>query len=92
MGRAATTARSAGRIFKEGKDVDRAEENVQELQERLSELQAQLSEETEKIRMNFDPLTEELETFSVNPRKTDIQISLLALTWIPDQTDEESRG
>ncbi len=89
LGRAATTARSAGRIFKEGKDVERAEENVQELRNQLAEIQAALSEETERIRMSIDPLTENLETFVLNPKKSDILVSLVALAWIPHWQDEK---
>ncbi|UCD35415.1 MAG: ATP-binding protein [Nitrospiraceae bacterium] len=90
LGRAATTARGAGRILKEGKDVDRAEENLQELQEQLEELQTRLREETDKITRTIDPLSEDLETFILKPKKKDILVSLVALAWLPCWRD--SRG
>ncbi len=83
LGRAATTARSAGRVFKEGKDVDRAEENLQTLQQQLSDLNALLQEETEKVMASMDPLTEPLETMELRPKKSDIAVTLMVLAWLP---------
>lgn len=90
LGRATTTARGAGRILKEGKDVERAEENLQELQDHLDELQTKLREETDDIARTIDPLTEELESVVLKPKKKDILVSLLSLAWLPFWRD--SRG
>lgn len=89
MGRAATTARGAGRILKEGKDIDRAEDNVEELEKKHSELQTLLSEEIEEVKTNINPLEELLKTFVVKPKKMDIAVSLVALTWAPYWQDEK---
>jgi hypothetical protein len=89
LGRAATTARRAGRILKEGRDIDRAKGNVQDLHNKLSELQARLSEETEEIRTSIDPLNENLDTFVLKPKKMDIAISLVSLAWIPYWQDDK---
>lgn len=89
LGRAATTASRAGRIFKEGKDVDRAADNVQELERQMTDLQNRLTEETEQIRTAIDPLTEELETFVLTPKKMDISVSLVALAWVPFWLDKK---
>lgn len=89
MGRAATTASRAGRIFKEGQDVQRAEGNMQDVQNQLSELQRQFAEETARIQESIDPATEVLETVSLKPKKTDISVSLVALTWMPYWQDEK---
>ena len=88
MGRAATTASRAGRILKEGKDVQRAEGSVQDIQGQLVELQRELAEETVRIQTSVDPLTEALETVSLKPKKTDVSISLVALAWVPYWQDE----
>jgi hypothetical protein len=88
LGRAATTARQAGRILKEGKDIDAAKENVAELQNKLTELETALSEETEQVKADIDPLTEELEIFSLKPKKTDIAVKLVALAWVPYWQDD----
>ena len=89
FGRAATAARGAGRIFKEGQDVQRAEENVQELQKQLEELEAQANYDAELMRGSADPLTEQLETVEVKPRKTDISVRVLGLGWVPWWRDDK---
>jgi hypothetical protein len=83
LGRAATTARGAGRTVKEAQDVARAEENVEELTKQLADLQALLDQETEAIRASADPLAESLETCEVRPKKTDISVELVSLAWFP---------
>ena len=88
LGRAATTASRTGRILKERKDVQRAEENVEELGKKLADLEVLLAEETEEVKKNIDPLTEKLETYAISPKKKDISISLVAMVWVPyRQTD-----
>jgi hypothetical protein len=88
LGRATTAARGAGRILKEGQDVERAEENVQALKEQLAELEQQVARETEDLRSAVDPLVEELETLEIRPKKTDISVRTLSLGWAPFRRDE----
>jgi hypothetical protein len=88
LGRATTAARSAGRILKEGQDVQRAEENVQALQQQLAELQAQVEQETEALKAAVDPLSEELESLEIRPRKTDVSVRVFSLGWVPYWRDE----
>jgi hypothetical protein len=88
IGRATTAARGAGRVLKEGQDVGRAEENVQALQQQLAELEAQVAQETEALRGAVDPLSEELESLEIRPKKTDISVRALGLGWIPYRRDE----
>ncbi len=83
MGRAATAARGASRMVKEGQDVQRAEENEAVLQKQLEDLQAQMDFDMEMLRGAGDPLTEALETVEVKPRKTDISVRVLGLGWVP---------
>jgi len=90
LGRASTTAGRAGRILKETKDVERAEENVDELRKGLAALHVLLAEETEAARKSTDPLTETLEQLAIKPKKKDISVALAALVWVPYQ--ETDRG
>ncbi|MCJ7500938.1 ATP-binding protein [bacterium] len=87
IGRAATTAQRAGRISKEAKDVQRAEERLVDLHTRLSELQYQLEVELSDIKASVDPSTEVLETVTIRARKSDISVTLLALCWLPEWQD-----
>jgi hypothetical protein len=89
LGRASTAARGAGRIFKEGQDVQRAQENVQVLQKQLEELEAQATYDADLLRGSADPLTEQLETVEVKPRKTDISVRVLGLGWVPWWRDDK---
>ncbi len=83
LGRAATTARGAGRTLKEAQDVARAEENVQSLKKQLEDLQAQMEQESAEVGAGIDPVSEELEPCEVSPKKTDISVSLVSLAWYP---------
>ena len=89
MGRASTTVSRAGRILKEGKDIDRAEEKVQQLREQVAELQRYLTEETEKAKASIDPLLEKLEPFVLKPKKSDISVVFLTLAWAPFWQDRK---
>jgi hypothetical protein len=88
LGRATTAARGAGRILKEGQDVERAEENVQALERQLAELEGQVARETEALRIGVDPQTEELQALEIRPRKTDISVRVFSLGWVPYWRDE----
>ena len=87
LGRATTAARGAGRVLKEGQDIERAEENLKALEQQLAELEAQVARETEELRSAVDPLEEELETLEVRPKKSDISVRVLGLAWAPYQRD-----
>ena len=88
IGRATTAARGAGRILKEGQDVERAEENVQALERQLADLEAQVAQETEALRSAVDPMAEDLESLEIRPKKADISVRLLGLGWVPFWRDE----
>ncbi|HEU4683407.1 MAG TPA: DUF87 domain-containing protein [Nitrospira sp.] len=83
IGRATTAIRSAGRVFKESKDVSLAEENVAALQQQLADLEQQFKSESEMLTAATDPLGEALETISVRPTKSNISVKLIALAWAP---------
>ncbi|MFZ5514999.1 MAG: ATP-binding protein [Candidatus Zhuqueibacterota bacterium] len=89
LGRATTAARGASRTMKEAKDVNRAEENLTVLQEQLNELQAQFDQEIQQAKDSIDPMTENLETMIVRPKKTDIAVAFVALAWAPYWQDEK---
>ena len=77
------SARSAGRISKEKRDVERAEAKLADLQERLFELENQLSDELALITEKFDPITETLAEKIIRPKKSDILQRWFGFLWIP---------
>jgi hypothetical protein len=83
IGRATTAARGASRAYKESQDVSRAGENVEALQQQLNDLQAQFDAESAQIAQQCDPQTEELETITLKPKKTNITVRSLVLAWAP---------
>ena len=85
LGRAASTVRSAGRSMGQAGDVERAEETIEALEKQLADLDAQFHEEAAAVVAALDARSSEIETIDVHPKKTDIQIRLVALVWLPYQ-------
>jgi DNA-binding ferritin-like protein len=83
VGRATTAARSAGRIFKEGQDIERAKDTVEAHQQTLDEIEKEFKAETDELAAKTDPATEELQTISIRPAKKDIIVKLVGLAWLP---------
>jgi len=110
--RVGSGARSMGRSYKEGQDVNRASEDVERLRDQLSDLERQLEaqrapsappngpetrglllrtaapfcaysskDEIAGLHFSIDPMTEELETISIRPKKTNITVRKVALVW-----------
>ncbi len=89
IGRATTAARGASRAMKEAKDVERAKRKLEDLQQQMEDLQAELEQEIEEIKTEFDSLTEEVEISALKPKKSDVSVSLVALTWVPFWQNEK---
>ena len=83
IGKAATTAKSAGRIFKEKDDVNRAKDSVATHQQTLEDMEAEFKAEMDELAAKTDPATEELQKISLRPAKKDIVIKLVGLAWLP---------
>ncbi|HEY5998921.1 MAG TPA: ATP-binding protein, partial [bacterium] len=83
IGRATTAVRGAGRTMKEQQDVGRAAENVQALAAQRDELQRAMDDEIARVQAAVDPLTEQLETVEIAPKKKDVAVSTVALAWVP---------
>ncbi len=81
--RAQSAFRGVGRVAKEKQDVVRAEEQLAELHERLHDLNAELETEVAELTAHYEQEIEELGTLALKPRKTDIDIRVMALTWVP---------
>ncbi len=88
-GRAATALRQAGRTASQRGDIKRAEETVEAVDAQIQELEAQFQEEVARIDSALDPQSEVLETVSIRPKKTDINLQLVALAWAPYWQDSE---
>ena len=87
LGRATTAVRGAGRTMKEREDVGRAAGNVQELAAQRDELQRAMDDEIARVQAAVDPLTEQLESVAIAPKKKDVAVSMTALAWVPYRRD-----
>jgi hypothetical protein len=83
LGKATTTVRGVGRSSRQSQDVDHARANLEAYEVQLQDLDVQFQSEVEKLRDKLDPMTEELQVLTLKPRKTDIDVRLLALAWAP---------
>lgn len=83
VSRASTAAKSVGKTMKEAQDVEQAKQNVAALERQHADLEAQFQAEVQEVELNLNPATEELKTLPLKPKKTDIQVKLLALAWAP---------
>jgi len=87
IGKAGTAIKGVGRSIKESSDISRASENVEAVDRLIAELEAQLQSEADAIAAGPDPLTAELETLSLRPKKTNISVRALLLAWAPHAVD-----
>jgi hypothetical protein len=78
-----TAVRGYSRSQKEAEDVRIAEEKLDQLYAQRDEIVRELEERTDEIVRQTDPLVEKLETICVRPKKSDINIRLVALVWRP---------
>ena len=83
LGRATTAARGAGRVQKGQEDAKRAAETLEVHRQQLQELEEEFKRETELLSSAMDPMTEELEQFTVKPLKKDILLRMFTLAWAP---------
>jgi hypothetical protein len=82
IGRAATAMKSASRVARERADIGHAEETVEAIQQRYVDLQAEFEGEVDSIETNLAADRLELETLEIKPRKSNINVTRVALAWM----------
>ncbi|MEM2997559.1 MAG: ATP-binding protein, partial [Thermoproteota archaeon] len=81
--RATRATREISRTMKERRDKEQAEENLKALQQEREKLEAQFQSEINAMESKINPLTETFESVLYAPKKTNIQVQLVALVWVP---------
>lgn len=81
--RAASSMRQASKIARERQDVSDAAEGVEVLQQQLADLDGEFKAETEKIQASLAAESLPLDEVLVQPKKTEITVSQVALVWLP---------
>ena len=84
-----STVSSAGRAYKQRRDVKIAEKKIADLEENIAELEAELQEEITELDTQFNPETVKLEKEIIKPYKKDIDVRTVALAWLPYDRDEQ---
>ena len=88
IGRATTTARGWSRSQSQGQDVDRAEDDRDAILHEIEALNAELENAVDELEIRLDPKNVELATETLKPRRTDIDVQMVALAWVPYRDDE----
>jgi prefoldin subunit 5 len=83
VGKASTTMRGLSRGAKEKQDVERALEDLSARREAFDEINNQLEEEIDELKDRLDADFVELSAVELKPRRTDINIHLVGLAWVP---------
>jgi hypothetical protein len=91
LGRATTAARGVGRSVKESQDIARAEESLGAIQQQKAELEAQIQTDVDALGGAMDPLKETLEPIVIRPKRTELNVQLVALAWAPVWLDGQGR-
>jgi hypothetical protein len=76
-----TGLRKVNRIFKEKKDVNLVKDKIKDLTEEIEKLEEELSEKIEDISEKINIENYEIETFNLQPRKSDISNLNISLLW-----------
>jgi hypothetical protein len=84
---ASTAARRAGSIASEQGDIQHAEENLEGLQRKKADLEAQQQTVLDEIAAKYDVQKLTLSEYLIRPRKGDISVGKVSLTWVPFKVD-----
>jgi hypothetical protein len=85
LGKATTTARGASRASRQADDVRRARAQLEGYREQLEALETEFHQAADEVRVRLDPTMEQFETVTLKPRKSDIDVRLVALAWVPEE-------
>jgi hypothetical protein len=83
VGRATTALRGAGRVAREKQDIELAQVRVKDLEEDLADLERRFEDDLSGVEDALKPKNFTISEEHVRPRKSDINVDLLALAWIP---------
>ena len=82
VSRMGTAARSVGRVQKQSGDVTRASESAESVRQALAELDQQIEGQTGALQGGFDAQNEPLETITIKPKASDVQVHEVGLVWM----------
>jgi ElaB/YqjD/DUF883 family membrane-anchored ribosome-binding protein len=77
---AASKRRMTGRA---GRELEETKEEIEDLQKDIAEMEAEMAEATDEITHKWADLLDDLSTEELAPRRTDVNVQLVALAWLP---------
>lgn len=82
--RVLSTAASRRRMTSQaGQELDDSREEIADLKKAIADLEEQLKEQTAEITLKWDNLLDDLRKEELSPRRTDVDVKLVALAWLP---------
>ena len=82
--RALSNAASKRRMTVQARqDIEESEDQIAELKDDLKELEAQIKEGADEITLRWAKSIDNLSVEAVKPRRTDVNVELTALAWLP---------
>ncbi|MCE7980808.1 MAG: hypothetical protein DYG89_06420 [Caldilinea sp. CFX5] len=66
-----------------GQELEEGREEIADLKQEIANLEQQLKEQSEEITLKWDSLLDDLSQTELSPRRTDIDVKLVALAWLP---------
>jgi hypothetical protein len=66
-------------------DVGQASDNLQQIAQQTADLQKTFAAEVAAQQAKVDPATEKLDTITIRPKKSNINVQLVALAWQQDE-------
>jgi hypothetical protein len=82
-----TAARRAGSIASEQGDIQHAEETLETLQQKRADLESQQQATLDEVAAKYDVQKLTLSEYLIRPRKSDISVGKVSLTWLPFKVD-----
>lgn len=75
-----------------GQELEEGREEIADLKQEIATLAQQLKEQSEEITLKWDSLLDDLSPTEVSPRRTDIDVKLVALAWLPSWVIQYNDG
>jgi len=88
ISKAATAARNFGRMSSKQQNVEQASESLQSLSEERANLELEFQKESLEIESQDSPQSIQLEELEIRAKKTDINVSRVAIVWVPHRRTE----
>jgi hypothetical protein len=64
-------------------EIEETKDEIADIQEETAEMESELKEAADEIAHRWDDAVNELTTDEVKPRRTDVDVQLVALAWLP---------